>query len=310
MDSSTFEFRPLTTDEHPLALDLWGAVFDVGRAYFERYYDSDPLYIPGDTIGAWHGNLLVSAVHLCRRPVTWKHGSSLLCGGIANVGTLPEYRRLGLSRQLLTNLIARMESIGVHFSTLGTDVPGHYARLGWEPMEISSIELSIQSRGENVGNSRRHESDVIVLQSLYQATPRPFQLERPTAYFESWVDKYWRKSKGEKLVIPNKGYAIIISPLEGSGGGSISEFRAIDYDSELEVLSAAINAFGSFVKTVHMPALPQFVALTDLHMIETVAVKPKPGVMVRNVNLIADDYAAVSSAFVSGEAVWWPADAF
>src|SRR3982751_5878395 len=111
--------RPIGPSDYLQALELWDIAFTPGRAYFERYFRDDPWYQEGDCVGAFEGERLVSAVHLCRRPLEWA-GRTVWCGAIANVATHPDFRRLGLSRDLLRLTTQRMETEGMDFSMLFT----------------------------------------------------------------------------------------------------------------------------------------------------------------------------------------------
>ncbi len=57
---------------------------------------------------------------------------TLRAGGINCVGTLPEYRRLGLGGRLMQAAQAHMAHLGCHVGLLSTDIFNWYRAFGWE----------------------------------------------------------------------------------------------------------------------------------------------------------------------------------
>ncbi|MGC8834987.1 MAG: GNAT family N-acetyltransferase, partial [Armatimonadota bacterium] len=91
------EYFEITPDRFEEAIRLWIKVFGWdGRSYFENYYYHDPWYASDCSLATYVNGAMVSAVHICRRPVR-VNGETVWMGGIANVVTLEQYRRRGFS---------------------------------------------------------------------------------------------------------------------------------------------------------------------------------------------------------------------
>ena len=305
-----FTFRPVIESEHPKALALWQTVFTETPGFFERYFRADFGYQEGDTLGAWRGDDLVSAVHLCRRSSVWRD-DTLLCGAVANVATLPDARRRGLSRRLLEMTIAKMEREGFHFSLLGTGVPGHYAALGWEQTYAPRTTLGLQRDLPPSEAAWQALAVTAPLLSLYGAHPRPLQFVRSGAYFEGWAGWLWGRSPAFRHLLPDGGYIVLDIPEDDDDWCSATEWRASDAATEQALLrAAAAEALRRGRTQLALGALPQFVGEDFLNMLGPVITQKDTGGMVRNVSLPEDRYQQLLQMYRSGEAVWWSADGF
>jgi GNAT superfamily N-acetyltransferase len=308
MKNCDITLRPLSVSEHALALDLWGTVFSVERAYFERYYLADPWYRPGDTLGGFADNkALVSAVHICRRQLAVSPMRSLFCGGIANVATLPEYRNIGISHKLLTSATKFMEDQKMQFSLLSTSVPNHYAALGWEAVPLPYCELKSSEFHIEILQKESTGYDMVALQELYAAGARPYQLIRTPSYFDNWVQREWRKPGCRVVAIPGKGYAVLAINTKGNTvEAALIEMRAIDADVERHLIANVLSNVNS-AEIIEFSALPQFCKLSEL---PGANLRFRSGAMVRNIGMSAESYRAAIDSFTSGDAVWWGSDHF
>lgn len=302
--------RPLAPTEQGAALSLWQEVFHTPPGYFERYYDADPNYKPGDTLGIWDGDVLASVVHVCRRPAVWNTGS-LLCGGIANVATREPYRRQGLSRQILALLITKMEEEGFHFSLLGTGTSGHYVPLGWKVARRPQVMLTPASDAAPRDLVWKPAGPSAPLGDAYARTPRPLQFLRPPAYFENWVGWDWRRQNVQIGSTAEGDYLVLGRADAADQPLPILEWRASDADAELFLFqAAAAKARTEGHSSLWLVALPQHIAPEALSSLGTVARYAEGGDMIRNITLPADEYIRVARAYQSGEAAWWPGDGF
>jgi GNAT superfamily N-acetyltransferase len=327
------EFRPIERGDHPAALALWYTVFPAAPGYFERYFAVDPWYQSGDCLGAWAGDMLVSAVHVCRRPLEWQ-GGTLWCGAIANVATLSEYRNRGLSRELLRRAVQRMEEQQIDFSMLFTGIVGHYAPLGWEyvPTPGAVITLSAQALRGGLGPSNRSDpsdpsdpSDVSDMSdpstalapadalprcmTLYeQCGRRPLALRRPEAYFRGWVG--WSLGYGKtEVIVRDDGYAVLRLPEKPEEPVRLIELRSAGVDAERELLNeAARRAHRPGITRLALDALPSSKALTEAPgMVE---ITSGGGMMLRNVGMEEPAFREVAGLYRTGAAAWWEADGF
>lgn len=123
--------RDIRPDEFDTCLDLWDKAFEnTSRSYFKRYFYGDPWFTPKYTRICEDDGSMVSAVHIVRREV--RCGSStLVMGGIANVGTLPGSQGKGYSSATLKNAIEVMVNDEMDFSMLFTDINPYYERIGY-----------------------------------------------------------------------------------------------------------------------------------------------------------------------------------
>ncbi len=103
---------------------------------------SDPAYKPEQWLLAKVEHRVVSHVHLTDRQV--RYGNCRLANnGVAWVGTLPEYRGLGLAQNLLRLADARARESGVVYQTLSTSMPRFYKALGWGVSGRQTVGLAL-----------------------------------------------------------------------------------------------------------------------------------------------------------------------
>ncbi len=302
--------RPLLPSEHDAALHLWQAVFRTSPGYFERYYAADPEYQPGDTLGIWDGGTLVSAVHLCRRPAVWGSGF-LLCGGIANVATREEYRRRGLSRQLLARTITKMEQEGFNFSLLATGTHSHYAALGWELTHRPQVTLNPAPSGASAAVSWDKLNQAAPLGDAYGRVPRPLQFLRAPTYWEHWVGWDWRGQNAWVGTTAAGDYLALAAPEEEDQPLSVLEWRAGNAAGELALLQAAASrALERSKPRLLLETLPQHLSGEALASLGKVTRNAEDEGMIRNITLPPEEYAQVIRAYAGSLAAWWPGDYF
>jgi len=302
-------FRALTDADREAALTLWDRCFGPGRDYFDRYFGAaDPWNRVGDTVGAWAEGRLVSAAHVCRRPVEWG-GRTLLCGAIANVATDPDFRRRGLSRELLRLLITRMESEGFDYSLLFTGAYGHYEPLGWAQTVVPRAVVSLTSTlPPDPGLPLLEGTDCA---ALYAALPgRPLRTARPAAYQTGWVEWNWRELGAAVFGSPEVGFGVVGPAKEAPDRACLYEWHARNAATEAALLLAAAHRARVLGRTeLSLLALPAYGAASLRPLGE---VRPEHGVhgMLRNVGLSDAEFAEVRRCYASGEAVWWYCEAF
>lgn len=126
--------RAVRRKEEPGLYDLWTQVFGLDEDFFRPLMECDPDRVLTQTQVALDGKKIVSSVQYFIRHTRGLNGYMHKVGGIANVATYPEYRRMGLSSKLLQLSIDEMKAHGCDWSLLSTGVNAHYAKLGWQTM--------------------------------------------------------------------------------------------------------------------------------------------------------------------------------
>lgn len=173
--------RSVKENEYDLCLDLWDQAFErTPRDYFEKYFDGDPWFKPEYARVCVDDGRLMSAVHIVRREV--RIGKTrLTMGGIANVGTPPEYRGKGYSSKCMNSSIEVMEKDGFDFSMLSTGINPFYERFGWStvPMDYTAGNLREKlpaTSGRYTIRSYNPDSDAGSLVDVYNTFSRDIVL--------------------------------------------------------------------------------------------------------------------------------------
>jgi len=179
----------------PNDFDEWvehcGSVFPVGPEYFRRHFVNDPhkdynsIFIIKNEDGK-----IVSTVRVFHRQV-YIGGKIYKMGGIGEVSTNPDYRRLGLSYKLLAAASDYMKNNGFDLSMLGTGLHSHYAKHGF--MQVNSYGKTAAARGIHVTPSKadirplspENFHDMAVLYNKY-CPALNCCIVRTKEYWQSW----------------------------------------------------------------------------------------------------------------------------
>ena len=320
-------YRPVEKHEQQLALALWYQVFNPPAGYFERYFteQASPNYEQGDTLGAWIDGRLVSAVHIRRLRIRSRDDNiEYLCGAIANVATLEDFRRHGYSRYLLQMAITKMEqSEQFDVSILGTGRPEHYSVLGWESISLPS-PISIEWAHFSVPEDHqqwRAAADIFPghgqqLLDIHSNKPRTYQLNRfPLAMFQHWTGWTWERDNALAFVLQDgqPGYVVITKPGDIETV-YVSEWRASNVDTERRLLKVAANEIRRrhpSVTTIRFHTPPQYMSLEELEQwAGTVTVAKNDHTMIRNIRLTSETLEKIKAAYLSGHATFWEGDYF
>jgi predicted N-acetyltransferase YhbS len=312
------ELRGLRPDEHDAALDLWGEVFgDDSRDYFVHYFTADPDYRDDDCRVAVVDGALAAAVHICRRRMEWD-GREILCGAIANVATRNQYRRQGLSRDLLRQAILRMEGEQFAFSMLFTGRYGHYGALGWELVATPRLQLTLPASQTLPEGVRLVNPTPLppAVPRLYQTCPhRPLHLIRPDDYFAHWPGWFWRQDRGTQILLlgdegAETGYAVL-NPRGGDEAPCVNELRAVDGTAEAVLLTAAAGlARERGSETLELPFLPQFGGQQVAARVGEASPEQDSFMMLRRVTVSPEEMERIKQSYASGAAQFWRGDDF
>lgn len=149
-----YEFRSLRWEELPEWFDHCASVFagertfdDMRQYFMNHWYNDSNRKLDGIFVAVADGRI-VSTVRVFHRYM-YLNGTMVSMGGIGEVSTQPEHRRKGLSSRLLEMAIRYMESSGMVISALGTGVPQHYARFGWETVPRFICEAEVEAKPDS-----------------------------------------------------------------------------------------------------------------------------------------------------------------
>jgi predicted acetyltransferase len=326
-DTSSVIYRPIENHEEQQAIDLWYTVFKPAPGYFERYFskEASPYYQPGDTLGTWIDDKLVSALHIRRLYVRSRDDNiEYLCGAIANVATLVEYRKHGYSSHLLQMAIRKMEqSREFDLSILGTGRSRHYSVLGWEQISLPSpISIEWTYSNSSGDNHQWHSindllsSNCQLLLDVHSNKPRTYQFNRsPLTMFQYWVGWNWQKENAIVYLFRDvqQGYIVITKP-DDIDNVYISEWRALNVDVERKLLKLAANEVRRRhpqIKIIRFHTVPQYMSLEELEQwAGTVSVAKNDHTMIRNIRLSNEILEKIKAAYLSGHATFWTGDYF
>jgi predicted acetyltransferase len=316
--TTNIDYHSLTENEQQQAVDLWHQIFPQHPpGFYKRYHTSAASYHDGDSPSAWCDGQLVSAMHICRLTLR-NEGETYLCGGIANVATVPDYRERGISRHLLEQAIDKMKNEGFAFSALHSARHSHYEHVGYEQCSLSRRILIDLNRTIDDASSISSKFDWKPVDvdeeiiNIYAKQPRVLQVTRSRQYFKEWVNWNWQIDNSILHVIPNEGY-IVLNKNTDNDICSVSEWRAINRQVEEQLLLRASYKARQLNSTqIQLAATPILVNQQWLeeNLGTIVKIEEDKKTMIRNINLTTDQFDKVRSLYSTGEATMWPADYF
>jgi len=164
-----YRIRSLHESELEEMIQLTSTAFESTPEAFRRIYENDPFYDFSLTRVAEHQGRLISYMRAAPRTI-WIGPATLRMGGIAEVCTLQEFRRRGISTTLLKDMIHLLIEKDFPVSMLyGRDT--FYRRPGWE---LCSIVQNLTIPMEDIpykaleGVRQAEERDLDSLISLYE----------------------------------------------------------------------------------------------------------------------------------------------
>jgi predicted N-acetyltransferase YhbS len=240
----------------PKDFDEWvehcDSIFDIGAEYFRRHFMNDPHRDYNSVFIIKDDNKIISTVRVFHRQV-YIGGKIYKMGGVGEVSTNENYRKLGLSYKLMAAATEYMKKNDFYLSMLGTDYYSHYEKHGFKKANsypkqtnIGLIKINAEIRPLTSG----HFDDMAVLYEKYCADLNCCMV-RTKEYWQEWCagemnNEYYRAYgifKENKLA----GYV-------RCGNDYISEIAADKSDHESLVAIAMLAGRGSDGDKFYIPA--------------------------------------------------------
>ena len=178
----------------PEDFDEWvnhcGSIFDVGPAYFRRHFVADPHKDYDSVFIIKDDGQIISTVRVFHRQV-YIDKKIYKMGGIGEVSTNPDYRKLGLSTKLLKAAVDYMKKNDFCVSSLSTGYFSHYAKHGYVQAKEYSKYVSGTGKIDGSGEydirplSPGNFHDMSVLYELYSQELN-FSTVRNKDYWKTW----------------------------------------------------------------------------------------------------------------------------
>ncbi len=132
------EVRSIRPEETEVYLDTLAEAFPKApRELFRRYIGGDPWFKPEHSRIVEDNGKVVSIVQICRREVRFG-ASTLVMGGIANVGTPREFQHKGYSSKAMCDAVRVMIEEEMDFSMLLTGINEYYERFRYATVDIAN----------------------------------------------------------------------------------------------------------------------------------------------------------------------------
>ena len=160
------------------------------RSFFDRRASRSPGFRPGHTRVLLLDGRIVSCARVYFRTV-YIAGEPVLCGGLGDVGTDPEFRGMGFSTRCIENALQCMEQKGAPLSMLFTHIQPFYSRLGYFPVRTSDLAVNIPKSGGDIRcRNVDLKKDLPALKKLYDSAVRgrTGPLHRTGAYWKKQAD--------------------------------------------------------------------------------------------------------------------------
>ncbi|NLG25491.1 MAG: GNAT family N-acetyltransferase [Clostridiales bacterium] len=251
------DLRSLRSEE----LESWAALCDEGfgfrdgAAYFLRHFRDDPFADINGIFVAEAGGRLVSSVRVFTREV-YLAGRRVTMGGIGEVCTLADYRRQGLSGELLKRAIGYMAARGLDISMLFTGSNGHYARYGWFTVPTRFCRLPLEGVAPIDGVRPMADHDFAAMRGVHGlfagAADGALVREHPR-YWDDWVRAGWKSP----IVLERDGR--VVAYLDAAPSQHCVRLRDFAQlpgeDALLPLLAAAATVAGCACADVPAPLL-------------------------------------------------------
>ncbi len=252
--------RAAKEKELPFVHALLGRAFvDVSPSFFRRRAATDPAFKPPHVrIAVIHGRP-VSTCRVVFRRLRIPGGKTVLCGGIADVGTDPEFRDRGLAALCIEDALRYAAQKGAPVSMLFARIQPYYARLGYFSLRMLDLRICLPDRLPEIHcRSARLSRDLDALKKMHSryGRGRTGPVARNRGYWENQArfpnlsnDFFWTGIDGEKTVCYARGMpgadSLLIQEFGMAPGGEKALF------SLLRVMARLANKTGIDIPFVH-----------------------------------------------------------
>ncbi|MCL2517919.1 MAG: GNAT family N-acetyltransferase [Oscillospiraceae bacterium] len=230
-------FRTIKPNEFDAWVQLCADGFGQPPTEFHDHFVNDPYADYDGVFVACDGDKMVSTVRVFRREI-YLNGQKVKMGGIGEVCTLKEYRKQGLSSELLRMSIDYMNNNDMPVSMLFTGVNGHYLKHGWFTVirRVGDVALDVPQISGGFRTPTPADTDVLV--KLYVSSNSNYNcmLVREKEYWNKWV----AHSINKQAVIEVNGE--IAAYLEYRINGDKIYF--CEYTGEKDFMFAAFSLLG------------------------------------------------------------------
>jgi predicted acetyltransferase len=292
--ATTFVVKPIPSKDLMRVVDIWSLVYNIpschpaagkervrervrefcqnGMSYLVGAYD-------GDNLAAVSG-IIDFEMHLGKRWVK--------CGGIAGVGTYPEYRRKRLIRALLENCVQKLHDEKVPVASLWPFSYEFYEQLGWAATNMRyevDVELSVlkDAGGDASGYHLKSPDDFSQAAKLNERWGGELNLSLSRSQYR------WQRMMDDprfqyRLFVHDGGYMLFNMGNSPDGCLYVSEFCYLTEQAFLDGLALIGHMDSQFGKArIALPETELF--LRSVGISKSFDIHLMPGMMSRVVHL-------------------------
>lgn len=239
---------------------LLGRAFEnVSPSFFRRRAATDPAFTPPHVrVAVIHGRP-VSTCRVVFRRLRIPGGQTVLCGGIADVGTDPAYRGRGLAALCIEDALRYAAKKGALVSMLFARIQPYYARLGYFSLRMLDLRIGLPERLPEIHcRNARLPRDLDALKKMHSqyGRGRTGLVVRNRRYWENQArfpnlsnDFFWTGHDGKKPVCYARGMpgadSLLIQEFGMAPGGEKALFPL------LRVMAGLTNKTGIDIPFVH-----------------------------------------------------------
>lgn len=229
------------------AMGLWQSVFHDSQPFASFYFATQfcaPL-----SFGAFDDERLVSMALGRSVPLDHPPCKTIF---IAGVCTLPDYRRQGLMREILTRLLANAVQQGFELALLSPAIPNLYDAFGFVPLSYA-LRVEEASDGDRPPEGIVPAKDLLAPMMVYRAVARrhPLMLARDEKAFQRTMQEY---AKDHGVMLQTRDRMGYVCFLPGEEGIEVTECVALRPDQYRLLLRGAAAFSPTKKASAELPA--------------------------------------------------------